>query len=32
MLRFDTLRGMTNTGQIFQNKESVCGVIYNECL
>ena len=32
MLRFDTLRGMTDTGQIFQNEESVRRVIYNECL
>ena len=32
MLRFDTFRGMTDTGQIFQNEESVRGVIYDECL
>ena len=32
VLRFDTFRGMMNTGQIFQNEESVRGVIYNECL
>ena len=32
VLRFDTFRGMTDTGQIFQNEESVRGVIYNECL
>ena len=32
MLRFDTFRGMTDTGQIFQNEESVRRVIYNECL
>ena len=32
ILRFDTFCGMTDTGQIFQNEESVCGVIYNECL
>ena len=32
VLRFDTFCGMTNTGQIFQNEESVRGVIYNECL
>ena len=32
MLRFDTFCGMTDTGQIFQNEESVRGVIYNECL
>ena len=32
MLRFDTLRGMTDSGQIFQNEECVFGVIYDECL
>ena len=32
VLRFDTFRGMMNTGKIFQNEESVRGVIYNECL
>ena len=32
VLRFDTFRGMTDTGQIFQNEESVYRVIYNECL
>ena len=32
VLCFDTFCGMTDTGQIFQNEESVCWVIYNECL
>ena len=32
VLRFDTFCGITDTGQIFQNEESVRGVIYNECL
>ena len=27
VLRFDTLRGMTDTGQIFQNEESVRGYL-----
>ena len=32
VLRFDTFCGMTDTGQIFQNEESMLRVIYNECL
>ena len=32
VLRFDTFCGITDTGQIFQNEESVRGVIYDECL
>ena len=32
MLRFDTFCGMTDFVLIFQNEESVRGVIYNECL
>ena len=30
VLRFDTFRGMTDTGQIFQNEESVRGVSLNK--
>ena len=32
VLRFDTFCGITDSGQIFQNEERVCGVIYDECL